>query len=49
VAAMIAAILSPLPAFVDVYVAGVIANSVTIPFVALAWTLAYYDLRALKG
>lgn len=48
IGAMIAAILSPLPTFVDVYVAGVIANSITIPFVALAWTLAYYDLRALK-
>ena len=49
IGAVIAAVLSPLPAFVDVYVARVIANSITFPFVALAWTLAYYDLRALKG
>lgn len=49
VALIIAAILSPLPEFVDVYVAGVIANSITMPFVAVAWTLAFYDLRALKG
>jgi hypothetical protein len=47
--AVIAAVLSPLPTFVDVYVARVIANSITLPFVALAWTLAFYDLRALKG
>jgi hypothetical protein len=49
IAVMIAAILSPLPDFVDVYVAGVIGNSITMPFVAVAWTLAFYDLRALKG
>jgi hypothetical protein len=49
IGAMILALLSPLPAFFDVYVAGVIANSITIPFVALAWTLMYYELRAIKG
>ena len=46
---VIVALLSPLPPFFSIYVAGVVAYSVTIPFVALAWTLMYYDLRALKG
>lgn len=45
---VITALLQPLPPFVDLYVAGVVANSVTIPFVALAWTLAYLDLRELE-
>lgn len=49
VGVVIVAVLSPLPAIVDYYIAGVIANSVTIPFVALAWTLMFYDLRAVKG
>jgi hypothetical protein len=49
VATMIVALLSPLPPFFDLYVAGVIANSITIPFVALAWTLMFFDLRAVKG
>ena len=49
VSVMIVALLSPLPDFVDIYVSGVIANSVTVPFVALAWTLTYIELRALKG
>jgi hypothetical protein len=46
---MIVAILTPLPDFVDIYVAGVIANSVTVPFIALAWTLMYFELKAIKG
>lgn len=49
VGVMIVAVLSPLPPIADYYIAGVIANSVTIPFVALAWTLMFYDLRAVKG
>lgn len=48
VQAVITAALQPLPPFVDLYVAGVIASSITIPFVALAWTLAYFDLRDLE-
>jgi hypothetical protein len=27
----------------------IVSQSVTAPFVALAWTLTYYELRALKG
>lgn len=42
---VIIALLQPLPAFFDFYVAGVVANSVTIPFVALAWTVMYFHLR----
>ena len=48
VSAVIFALLSPLPPFFDLYIAGVVANSVTVPYVALAWTLVYYDLRAGK-
>jgi hypothetical protein len=46
---VISALLSPLPPFFSIYAAGVVANSLTVPFVALAWTLMYYDLRAVKG
>jgi hypothetical protein len=49
VSLMIVAILSPLPDFVDIYVSGVIANGITVPFVALAWTLTYMELRTIKG
>lgn len=45
VGVVIRALLEPLPTFVDVYVANVVANSVTVPYVALAWTLVYYQLR----
>jgi hypothetical protein len=31
------------------FVVDIVSQSVTAPFVALAWTLTYYDLRALKG
>jgi hypothetical protein len=34
---------------VGVYVGGVIANSVTAPLVALAWTVMYFHLKAVKG
>jgi hypothetical protein len=30
-------------------VVDIVSQSVTAPFVALAWTLTYYELRALKG
>jgi len=49
VATMIIVILSPLPRFFDIYVAGVVANSITMPFVALAWTVMFFDLRSAKG
>jgi hypothetical protein len=48
VAAVIRALLTPLPRFFDLYLAGVIANSVVMPFVALAWTITYFDLRLNK-
>jgi len=46
VSVVIIAILAPLPDFFDVYIASVIANSVTVPFVALAWTVMYFELRS---
>ena len=46
---MILILMSPLPRFFDVYVAGVVANSITMPFVALSWTLMFFDLRLNKG
>ncbi len=49
VAYMILILMSPLPEFFDVYVAGVVANAITMPFVALAWTLMFFDLRLNKG
>lgn len=48
VAAVITALLGALPRFVDVYVAGVVANSITVPLVALVWSLIYFDLRLNK-
>lgn len=48
VATVILTILSPLPRYVDVYVAGVIANSITMPFVAVSWTIMFYELRTAK-
>ncbi len=33
-----------LPGFLDAWLGGVIANSLVVPFVAVAWTLAYYHL-----
>jgi hypothetical protein len=48
VATVILTVLSPLPRYVDVYVAGVIANSITMPFVAVAWTIMFFELRAAK-
>lgn len=48
VATVILAILSPLPEYVDVYIAGVVANSVTMPFVAVSWTVMFFELRTVK-
>jgi hypothetical protein len=48
VAVVIQAILTPLPRFFDVYLAGVVANSIVMPFVALAWTVTYFDLKLNK-
>jgi hypothetical protein len=48
VAAVIRALLTPLPRFFDLYLAGVIANAVVMPFVALAWTITYFDLKLNK-
>ncbi len=49
VANMIALALSPLPRYVDLYVASVIANAVTMPYVAVAWTVMFFELRRAKG
>jgi hypothetical protein len=48
IAALIRAVLTPLPDFFDIYLAGVIANAVVMPFVALAWTITYFDLKLNK-
>lgn len=48
VATVIQAILAPLPQYVDVYVAGVVANSVTMPLVAVSWTIMFFELRTAK-
>lgn len=48
VASVITLALAPLPRFVDVYIAGVIANSVTMPYVAVAWTVMFFELRRAK-
>jgi hypothetical protein len=46
VGAVISALLAPLPTFLAYYAGGVVASSVTVPFVALAWTVMYFELRA---
>ena len=48
VANMIALALSPLPRYVDLYIASVIANAVTMPYVAVAWTVMFFELRRAK-
>mgnify|MGYP000601392342 CR=1 FL=1 len=48
VANVIALALSPLPRYVDLYVASVIANAVTMPYVAVAWTVMFFELRRAK-
>jgi hypothetical protein len=39
------AILSPLPDRLDTYVTTVVANAISLPFVALAWTVMYFELK----
>jgi len=46
--ALISALFLWLPDFLDTWVGSVVANSLTAPFVALAWTLAYFE-RAGAG
>ena len=41
--AIISALFLWLPDFVDTWVGNLVANSLTAPFVALAWTLAYFE------
>lgn len=48
VANVIALALSPLPRYVDLYVSSVIANAVTMPYVAVAWTVMFFELRRGK-
>ena len=45
VSTIIRAVLQPLPDSVDSYVATVIADAVSVPFVALAWTVMYFELK----
>ena len=45
VGAAIRALFAPLPDVLAYYAGGVVANSVTVPFVAIAWTLTYFALR----
>jgi hypothetical protein len=49
VSAAIQAALAPLPRFVDIYLAWVVANSIVVPLVALSWTITYFDLKLNKG
>ena len=46
--AIIQAIFTPLPRFLDVWLGSVVAHSLTIPFAAAALTTAYFKLVALK-
>jgi hypothetical protein len=38
-----------LPLLWSVFVGGIVANSLLMPLVALAWTIVYFDLRLNKG
>lgn len=44
VGALVSAILAPLPDLLTGWISNVVVNSLIAPFVALAWTLAYYRL-----
>lgn len=48
VAAVIRALFTPLPSPASLYLGDLVANSVTVPFVSLTWTLAFLDLRLNK-
>ena len=41
---LVGIVLAPLPEFLDAWLGGLISNSLTAPFFALAWTLTYYRL-----
>lgn len=45
---VIVSILAPLPDAVDSYIATVVANAVSAPFVTLAWTVMFFELRLAK-
>ena len=47
-AVVIRAALQPLPDLVGFYLATVVANSVSVPFVALTWTVMYFQLKRKK-
>lgn len=46
---VIGALLQPLPDAIDGYVASVVASAISVPFVALAWTVMYFELRLIEG
>ena len=48
VATVIGIALSPLPRYADVYLSSVVANAVTMPYVAVAWTVMFFELRLAK-
>lgn len=43
--AVFVAVFTPLPLFVQNWIGGLVADALTAPFVALAWTVTYYRLR----
>lgn len=45
---LLALVLSPLPDWVQQYVGDVVSNTIFAPFVALAFTLAYFKLRGAR-
>jgi hypothetical protein len=48
VATVIGLALSPLPRYADFYISSVVANAVTMPYVAVAWTVMFFELRLAK-
>lgn len=48
VAAVIRALFTPLPDPASLYLGDLVANSVTVPFVSLTWTLVFLELRLNK-
>lgn len=45
VSTVIGSVLQPLPDGVRAYLVTVVADAITVPFVALAWTVMYFELR----
>ena len=41
---LVGIVFAPLPEFLDAWIGGLVSNSLTAPFVALAWTITYYRL-----